>query len=208
VLRAACTSRLPRPPAAAGHQHHVVGRERGDLEDGHRRAAGADHGHRGVVGQAVGDLVQRVGVAHRELGVAAARRPEVGRHAPAQPALVGARAHRIDDAGHLAPRYGRKLGQRQRPLRAPGADHRVDDMQPGRGDGDPHLAGAGHGVVDLLVAQVLGRAEGVQADGAHGPFKLRAPLACRYGKFGLGPGTESRDRLRLRHAGYDEARSV
>ncbi|BBC34302.1 hypothetical protein SGFS_055960 [Streptomyces graminofaciens] len=37
-----------------------------------------------------------------------------------------------------------------------------------RGDGDTDLAGARPGVLDLLIGEVLGRAEGVQADGVHG----------------------------------------
>ena len=41
-------------------------------------------------------------------------------------------------------------------------------MDAGRGDGDPHLAGAGDGVFGPLVAKVLGGAEGVEADGVHG----------------------------------------
>ncbi|GAA2048496.1 hypothetical protein GCM10009757_18390 [Streptomyces cheonanensis] len=41
-------------------------------------------------------------------------------------------------------------------------------MDAGGGDGDPDLAGAGLGVGDLLVTEVLGRAVGVELDGVHG----------------------------------------
>ncbi|MBW8797060.1 MAG: hypothetical protein JF597_26710 [Streptomyces sp.] len=44
---------------------------------------------------------------------------------------------------------------------------RVEQMDTGRGDRDPHLARARHRVRHLLVDEVLGRAEGLQNEGVH-----------------------------------------
>jgi hypothetical protein len=82
---------------------------------------------------------------------------------PSQPA-----AERVDGAGDLAAGDGGQLGRRPGAADGALAQCGVDEVDPGGGDPDADLAGAGVGVVDLLVDQVLGRAEGVQADGVHG----------------------------------------
>ncbi|GAA3229317.1 hypothetical protein GCM10020256_42210 [Streptomyces thermocoprophilus] len=43
-----------------------------------------------------------------------------------------------------------------------------EEVGAGGGDLDADLAGARPGVLDLFVGEVVGRAEGVRADGAHG----------------------------------------
>ena len=168
ALRAACTSRLPMPPAAAVISTVSAAVSARDLEDRHRRAAGADHRDRGVVGDAVGQRVHGVGLAHGELGVAAARRPEVGDDAAAEPRLVGAR------------RRARRRRRRPRGRGSPAA------RAAGTGPADTPLRtvvsirctpaaatairtwpGAGAGIVDLLVAQVPGGPELAQDDRAH-----------------------------------------
>jgi len=52
------------------------------------------------------------------------------------------------------------------------AERGVQQVHPGGGDRDTDLAGAGPGVVGLLVRQVPGGSEGVQADGVHGVSRL------------------------------------
>ena len=100
--------------------------------------------------------MQGAGVADRELGVAAARRAEVGHHAAPVPRLVDAVAERVDHPGDLAPRDRRQLRQRHRAHLSPGADHRVDQVDPGHRDRDPDLARPRLGVVQPLVDQVAG----------------------------------------------------
>ncbi|GGZ26991.1 hypothetical protein GCM10010343_62890 [Streptomyces avidinii] len=48
------------------------------------------------------------------------------------------------------------------------AEAGVEEVDTGGGDGDADLAGGGNGDVRVLVGEVLGGAEGVEADGAHG----------------------------------------
>ncbi len=74
----------------------------------------------------------------------------------------------LDDARDLAAGdrgQGGKLGRRALGALAQGGVQEVDAR---RADGDPDLARARPRVLDLFEGEVLGRAEGVQADGAHG----------------------------------------
>ena len=64
-------------------------------------------------------------------------------------------------------RYGGKVGEGG-PYRAAGSQGRVDEVDSGHRHSDPHLSGARLGIVDLLVAEVLGGPEGVEPDGVHG----------------------------------------
>ncbi len=117
----------------------------------------------------LGDLVEAFGVGDGEFGVAAGREAQVGHHPPAEPPPVHAVAERVHDPGDL-PGRARSAGAGRSGQRALMAlpQGRVEQVHPGRGDRDPHLAGARDRVGDLLVGQVLGRAERVQADGVHG----------------------------------------
>lgn len=103
---------------------------------------------------------------------------EVGDDASAEPARVGALAECVDDAGDLAARDGGEF--RGGGVGAEGALAQgcVEEVYAGRGDGDADLAGAGYGVLGLFVAEVLGRSEGVEADGVHGGLPC---VACRVG---------------------------
>ena len=112
--------------------------------------------------------MHRLGLPHGAGGVAAARLAEVGDRPAAEPGRVDALPHRVDHAGDLAARRHRQVGERERAAGRAGADRRVEQVDPGRGDGDPDLPGAGLGIGDLLEAQDVGRAELVLADGVHG----------------------------------------
>lgn len=116
--------------------------------------------------------MEPVRVGDGEFGVAAGRHAEVGDDALAEQVGVGALADGLDDAGDFAAGDRRQLhGDGERAPRAL-AQRGVEEMDTGGGDGDPYLAGAGYGVVGRLVRQVLGGAEGVQADGVHGVGSL------------------------------------
>ena len=176
--RAGVARRLHEQAAQAarggGDEDDVVRRQGGDLEDREGRAPGADHRHRGVVGQAVGQRVQGLGLADGQLGVAAARRPQVGDHPPAHPALVDLGTDGVDHARDLAARDRRQLGERERAHGPAGAQRGVDQVHAAGRHGDARLPRPGPGIVDLLVAQVRGRSEGVQADGVHDGHATRA----------------------------------
>ena len=129
------------PPAAAVTSTVSAAVIARDLEDRHRRPAGADHRDRGVVGEPVGQHVHRVDLADRELGVAA-RSP--GRGAPPR----GGRASR-----HRRRRRARRPRRRPRgpgspaapaagtgPSVAPARMLRVDQVHAGGRHRDPHLA--------------------------------------------------------------------
>jgi hypothetical protein len=125
--------------------------------------------------------VQVLDLAHRQLGVPGTRHAEMGGHAAAEPAFLDFGPDRIDDARDLAAGNRRQLGQRVGPHPHAGPDRRVDQVHAGGGDRDPDLPRARLGVRDLLVAQVPGRAEGVQPDGAHQPASSRceSPNSCQ-----------------------------
>nr|WP_240776944.1 hypothetical protein [Nonomuraea basaltis] len=78
------------PARRAEHQHHVLGRQTGDVQDAYRGAAGADGRHGRVVGHAVRDLVHRGRLAYGQLRVTAGGQSEAGDDAPAQPARLNA----------------------------------------------------------------------------------------------------------------------
>ncbi|MGX1369161.1 hypothetical protein RKD19_004520 [Streptomyces canus] len=112
--------------------------------------------------------MEAVGVGDGEFGVASRRESEVGDHALAEPRAVDALAEGLDGAGHLTAGDGGKHGRLgQRPLVAL-AQGGVQEMDSGRPYGDPDLTGARYRVLGPLVGEVLGGAEGVQADGVHG----------------------------------------
>ena len=152
----------------AGDEHDVVLGDLGDVEDPERRAAGADHGDARGGAHPVGQHVQARRVGDDALGVAAARLAEVRDDAPADPGVVDVLADRGDDARDLAARDRREVGQRERAHRGPAADRGVEEVDAGGGDVDEHLPRAGRRIVDLLPAQVVGRAELVQSDRVHG----------------------------------------
>lgn len=145
----------------------VLGAEGGEAEDAHGHPAGAHHRDGPVEGDGVGEVVQPVGGGDGAFGVAAGDHAEVGDDAAAEPGGVGVRAERVHGAGDLAAGDGGEGGFRPVGERG-GAQGGVDEVDAGGGDGDPDLAGAGLGVGDLLVAEVLGRAVGVELDGVHG----------------------------------------
>ena len=152
----------------AGDEHDVVLGDLGDVEDPERRAAGADHGDARGGAHPVGQHVQARRVGDDALGVAAARLAEVRDDAPADPGVVDVLAGRGDDARDLAARDRREVGQRERAHRGPAADRGVEEVDAGGGDVDEDLPRAGRRIVDLLPAQVVGRAELVQSDRVHG----------------------------------------
>src|SRR6478609_5395540 len=89
--------------------------------------------------------------------------------APPAPRRVDPGAEGVDDPGDLAARDRGELGEGERAARGlPAAQGRVEQVDAVRAHGDADLARAGHGVGHLLEHEVLGRAEGVQADGVHG----------------------------------------
>jgi hypothetical protein len=88
--------------------------------------------------------------------------------APADPRVVDVVADGGDDARDLAPRDRGEVGKRERAHRRPPADRGVEEVDAGGGDVDEDLARAGRRIVDLLPAQVAGRAELVQSDRVHG----------------------------------------
>jgi hypothetical protein len=102
----------------------------------------------------------------------------VGDDPAAQPGLVDLEPDRVHHARDLAPGDRGQLRQCQRPHRTPRAQRGVDQVHAGHRHGDPRLPGTGPRVLDVLVAQALGRSEGVQADGVHGaPRYARPPRA-------------------------------
>jgi hypothetical protein len=123
-----------------------------------------------------GDLVQSSDFGDRQFGVAAGDEAEVGDDPLAEPQVRDALAQRLDDAGDLAAGDGGqegRLGRRSLCALAQGGVQEVDTRRP---YGDTDLAGARPGVLDLLVGEVLGRAEGVQADGVHGGSSRGRPV--------------------------------
>ncbi len=112
--------------------------------------------------------MQPSGVGDRQLGVPAGDEAEVGDDPPAEPLGRGVRAERVDHPGDLTAGHGRQLGRGRAGAAQALAQGRVEEVDPGRPDGDPDLAGTGHRVLDPLVREVLGGAEGVQSDGVHG----------------------------------------
>jgi hypothetical protein len=148
------------------HDDVVLGQRRG-LEHEQRGAAGADHRDGDLGTDAGRDPVQPGDVRHRLLGVPLARRAEVRDDVPAEPRRVGARAERLDPAGHLPPRDGGQGRRLQRSGRLAAAQPGVEQVDAGRRDGDPHLPLAGLRVRDLLEHQVLRGSELVQPDRAH-----------------------------------------
>jgi hypothetical protein len=91
----------------------------------------------------------------------------MGDDAPAGPRLVSAGADRVDDAGDLATGHHRQLRPSVVRGALPVADRRVDQVHAAGPDGDPNLTGRGLWVAELLVAEVLGRAELVLANRVH-----------------------------------------
>jgi hypothetical protein len=87
--------------------------------------------------------------------------------APAGPGFIRAGADSVDDAGDLAAGdHGQvRSGVVAGPL--PFADRCVDQMHAAGRHGDPNLIGCGLGVGDVLIAEVLGRAELVLANRVH-----------------------------------------
>ena len=86
----------------------------------------------------------------------------------AEPRRCDSLAERVDGPGNLPARYGGEVGEGEGPYRAAGSQGRVDEVDSGRRHSDPHLSGARLGIVDLLVAEVLGGPEGVEPDGVPG----------------------------------------
>lgn len=151
-----------------GDHGHRVGAELGELQDSHRRTARADHGDGLREVQALGDLVDAVDIGDGQFGVAAGREAEVGDHALAEPQRRDTLAEGLDDTGDLAAGdggQGRGFGRGPSHALAQGG---VEEVDSGRFHGDTDLARARQRVRDLFVGEVLGRAEGVQADGVHG----------------------------------------
>jgi hypothetical protein len=111
--------------------------------------------------------VQRLDRRHRQLGVPLAGHAQVGHDPAAQPRIVHALAHRVDHTADLAAGDGGQIGQRERPARSARADRRIEQVDTHGPHRDPHLPRLRLGVVDLLVDEVVGRAEGVEADGVH-----------------------------------------
>ena len=170
-----------QPARGGGDEDDVVrASSGGDLEDRQRRAPGADHRHRGVVGQAVGQRVQGLGLAHGQLGVAAARRAEVRDHPPAQPAARRPRGRRASTTPATSrPGIVGSSGSGSGPIGRPARSAVSIRCTPAAATAMRACPGAGARIVDLLVAQVRGRAEGVQADGVHDGHATpaRAPAA-------------------------------
>lgn len=155
---------------------HGAGGQVGELQDAHRRTARADQGDGRRVVDALRDLVQAGGLRDGQFGVAAGGEADVGDHALAEPGGVDSLAGRIDRAGHLA--AGDRGQRRQFGERALEAapDRGVQEVHAGRRDGDADLAWSRYRVRRLLVREVLGRAEGVQADGVHGGLLVGSRL--------------------------------
>ena len=122
----------------------------------------------------VGDGEQLVGSGDGLLGVATRHRAEVGDHPTPEPARVDVRPDEVDDAGHLAAGHRRQLRQGQRPLlTAP--DRGVQQVHPAGLDRDPHLAGPGVQVGELVQDEVVRWAEGMEPDRVHGPMAQVQP---------------------------------
>ena len=157
----------PDPARRRRNHHHRLLVQLHELQDPHRRPPRPDQPHRLREVQALGELVQAGRVRHGQLGVPAGREADVRDHALAEPLRGHALPDGLDGSGDLAARHRGQRGQlRQRPLVAL-ADRGVDEVDSRRGDGDTHLARRRPGVLDLLVREVLGGAEGVEADGVH-----------------------------------------
>ena len=187
--------RRPRTLGAArgGRGDHVCAGPLGQL---HRvaadRAAGAVDQHAlpllepGVVEERLprsqADHRQRRGV--RERDVRGRRRQDLGRRDDelrgrtrgghrqegddrvADRDVLDALAERVDRAGDVD---ARRVGQRhrERALQVAAADAGVDGVERRRGDADAHLAGAGDGLLDVLVAQHVGIAVLVKSHCLH-----------------------------------------
>ena len=146
-----------------------------------RRAPGADHRDGGIVGQAVGERVQGLGLAHGQLGVATARGAQMGDDSAADPPLVDLRADGVDDPRDLAAGDRGQVRERQRAHRPSGAQRGVDQVHARGRHRDARLARSRPRIFDLLIAQVRGRSKGVKADGVHQrdatPARARPPRA-------------------------------
>ncbi|GHJ34510.1 hypothetical protein Sm713_01190 [Streptomyces sp. TS71-3] len=122
------------------------------------------------------DLVQALGAGHGQLGVAARRESQVGDHVLAHPQLRHPLTHRLDGAGHLAPRDGRqhrrRPGHRPRRSRTQGG---IQQMHTGRADGDPDLPRPRTRRLHRLVPKIPRRTEGVQSDSAHDKLPVLRP---------------------------------
>lgn len=154
-----------------------VGAEVGELQDAQCGATGADHGDGFGFVEAGRDPVEPVGVGDGEFGITAGGRAEMGDDAVAEQSGVGGPAEHVDRSGDFPAGDGGQLGGGRE-----GACHAltqggVQEVHARRGDGDTDLAGAGYGVVGRLVREVLGGAEGVEADGVHGG--LPGSTGCR-----------------------------
>jgi uncharacterized protein (DUF2237 family) len=90
----------------------------------------------------------------------------VGDDAAPDPGCLRAVALRLDPARDLTAGDGGQAGEGAHRDARPQAG--VDEVHAGGLDGDPDLSGAGLRGADLLVAEVLGGPEGVEADGVHG----------------------------------------
>ena len=114
------------------------------------------------------EVIEGTCVDHGELGIAGARHAQMGDHPPSEPDAVDVLARGVDPSGHLPARDGRQRGERKgERAGVPGTDRRVDEVDTGGRHGDPHLAGCGRRVVDLLIAKVVRGAELVEDDGVH-----------------------------------------
>lgn len=151
-----------------GDEDDRLGSQRGESEDAEGGAAGADHRDGFGVVEAVGYGVELVGLGDGEFGVAAGGVADVGDDVPAEPVGVGALAERFDGAGDFAAGDGGQRGGSGVRAGHALAQGGVEQVYAGGADGDPDLAGPGDGVLDALVGEVLGGAEGVEADGVHG----------------------------------------
>ena len=87
-------------------------------------------------------------------------------HRVADRDAVDAFAERVDRAGDVDAGRVRQR-HRERALQVAAADAVVDRVERRRGDADPHLAGAGDGLLDVLVAQDARVAELVETDCLH-----------------------------------------
>lgn len=167
VLRVLHEQRADASGGRRDHDHGVRA-EFGELEDPHDRTAGADHGDGLREVEVFGDLVDAVDVGDGEFGVASGGEAEVGDHALAEPQGGHALAEGLDDPGDLAAGDGGQFGRPGQRTLLPLAQGGVQEVDACRSYGDTDLAGARCRVLGGLVGEVLGGAEGVQADGAHG----------------------------------------